>query len=133
MYSDVCGFWSSTARPVSCCKGDEKIRPTSGSGFFEKKILISGDSDTMESPWFYSGLSDAITFFVYNKGDCEITVHMKKSPDSILFVEYPQKIKILAGEIAEIIPHTLSKYVRLVVNSEVDGIHCEAIFQTQVR
>jgi len=118
---------------LTLCYYRNRIYPCPEYGFFEKKISLFSYTLSQESPWFYTGMSDTITFFVNNKGDSDITIHIQNSPDTVRSVKAAQRIHVPPGETADIIPYRFSKFTRLAVNSEEGRINCDVWFQTQLR
>jgi hypothetical protein len=111
----------------------DKIYPSYECGFFEKKLSLSGYVNRVESPWIFSGISDTITFFVYNNSNEDITVHLENSPNAIQHVDDPQKICVHPDQTIDIVPYKFSKFIRLVANSERGKIDCKLWFQTQLK
>ncbi len=108
------------------------IYPQSCSSFFDKELNISIYDKSIESPWFYSALSQTITIFAQNNGSNKITINLQNSPNAKLFVNDPQEIVIIPKQTVDIIPYKFSKFIRLVANSTNNNINLKMWFQTQL-
>ena len=118
---------------LTLCYSRDKIYPGAKSSFFEDKIRLLSYAKNQESPWFYTGRSDTVTFFVHNKSGDSIVIHLENSPDSVRIVKDAQKIHVQPEETVDIVPYKFSKYTRITASSEKPEIDCDIWFNTQLR
>jgi len=109
-----------------------KIFPCGESIFFEGRVRLFSYMHSQKSPWFYSGISDTITFFVHNKGDHDVVVHLERGPDSTKIVKEMQEMRIHPGQTVDIVPYRFSKFIRIVASSEKRRIDCNVWHQAQL-
>lgn len=114
------------------CYHQKKIYPNCEGDFFEKELRLSSCSRRIESPWFFSGLSKTITFFVENIGCSEFTIHLENSPNAIQHVDDAQRITVHPGETVDIVPYKFSKFIRLIAHSDNRNVALRLWFQTQL-
>ncbi|WRS27884.1 DUF6385 domain-containing protein [Oscillospiraceae bacterium MB08-C2-2] len=100
--------------------------------FFEKELELHGFAHRAQSPWFYSGRSQTITFFVENLGSREINIHLENSPNANSVVVDPQCLCVKPGQTVDIVPYRFSKFIRLASVSDDNRIVCNLWFQTQL-
>jgi len=120
-----------SSKPRHCYP--EKIFPCPEACFFDWKLRIDSRQSYGQSPWFYCGRSDRITFFVRNNGCDAVIVRLEISPDGENVVEDGREVCIHPHETAEIIPHKFAKFIRVVVCSQGAGVDCELWHQAQLR
>ncbi|MEA4841969.1 MAG: DUF6385 domain-containing protein [[Clostridium] symbiosum] len=102
-----------------------------GMTFFEKKISVSSSGNNAVSPFFLTANATTVTFCVSNLGDYPIVVSIENSPDARNILEDPQRIEILPNVMGVIIPTYFTKYVRIRVTSNYNGIGTEVWYQSQ--
>ncbi len=110
----------------------DKIYPDYDCIFFEKELNLSAYAHSLTSPWFFSGRSTTITFFICNQGQDEVKIHLQNSPDALGFVDDAQMIIACPMEIVDIVPYKFSKFTRLMICSPRRKIKCKIWFQTQL-
>ncbi len=112
---------------------DDAIYPRGCRSFFEKELLISSFRDRAASPWFYSGDSSAITFFIENLTHDEIHIHIENSPNRENIVDDAQTLCIPPRCTQDIVPYKFSKFIRVTgITERHSRIAYKLWFQTQL-
>ncbi len=108
------------------------IYPRSRCIFFEKELALSGFRNQVESPWFYSGNAETITFFIINTGLDPVQIHLENSPNAIVHIDDAQRTCVQPNQTVDIMPYKFSKFIRLVASSHQRKVNCRIWFQSQL-
>lgn len=108
------------------------IHPNRDCVFYEKVLEFTSYAYRLVTPWFYSGISQTITFSIYNTSDEDILLHLENSPDAEVISDDAQKLKVEPGKTVTLVPYKFSKYIRLVMRSGCQKVACKVWFQTQL-